>query len=61
MLKKVGCPVIIDDYRELSNMFMLGFYYYNYMHSKLFRKPFKTSYLVRSNQINTEIQRSVII
>ena len=26
MLKKGGCPVIIDDYRELSNMFILGFY-----------------------------------
>ena len=24
--KKGGCPVIIDDYRELSNMFILGFY-----------------------------------
>ena len=31
------------------------------MHSKLFRKPFKTSYLVKSNQINTEVQRSVTI
>ena len=26
MLKKGGCPVILDDYRELSNMFILGFY-----------------------------------
>ena len=26
MLKKGGCPVIIDDYRELSSMFILGFY-----------------------------------
>ena len=26
MLKKGGCPVIIDGYRELSNMFILGFY-----------------------------------
>ena len=26
MLKKGGCPVVIDDYRELSNMFILGFY-----------------------------------
>ena len=26
MLKKGGCPVIISDYRELSNMFILGFY-----------------------------------
>ena len=25
MLKKGGCPVIIDDYRELSNMSILGF------------------------------------
>ena len=26
MLKKGGYPVIIDDYRELSNMFIIGFY-----------------------------------
>ena len=26
MLKKGGCPVIIGDYRELSNMFILRFY-----------------------------------
>ena len=26
MQKKGGCPVIIDGYRELSNMFILGFY-----------------------------------
>ena len=26
MLKKRGCSVIIDDLRELSNMFILGFY-----------------------------------
>ena len=26
MLKKGGGPVIKDDYRELSNMFILGFY-----------------------------------
>ena len=26
MLKKRGCPVNIDDYRELSNVFILGFY-----------------------------------
>ena len=26
MLKKGGCPVIINDYSELSNMFILGFY-----------------------------------
>ena len=26
MLKKGGCPVIIYDYRELSSMFILGFY-----------------------------------
>ena len=26
ILKKGGCPVIINDYRELSNMFILGFY-----------------------------------
>ena len=26
MLKKGGCPVIINDYWELSNMFILGFY-----------------------------------
>ena len=26
MLKKGGCPVIMDDYKELSNMFILGFY-----------------------------------
>ena len=25
MLKKGGCPVIMNDYRELSNMFVLGF------------------------------------
>ena len=26
MLKKGGCPVMIDDYSELSNMLILGFY-----------------------------------
>ena len=26
MLKMLGCPVIIDDSRELSNMSILGFY-----------------------------------
>ena len=26
ILKKGDCPVIIDDYRELSNMSILGFY-----------------------------------
>ena len=26
MLKKGGCPVIINDYRKLSDMFILGFY-----------------------------------
>ena len=54
MLKKGSCPVILDAYKELSNMFILGFY--NYMHLKLFRKPFKTSNLVTSNQIDNEIQ-----
>ena len=34
---------------------------YNYMHSKLFSKPFKTSNLVKLNQMNNEIQRSVTI
>ena len=44
----------LDDYKELSNMLILGFY--NYIHSELFRKPFKTSNFVKSNQINNEIQ-----
>ena len=26
MLKKGGCPVIINDYSELSDIFILGFY-----------------------------------
>ena len=26
MLKKGGCPIIIDYYRELSNVFILRFY-----------------------------------
>ena len=62
MLKKGGCPVIIDDYRELSNRFILGFYIKLQSCSfKVVQETFKTSNLVKSNQINNEIQRSVSI
>ena len=57
MLKKGGPPVVTNDHREISNLFILGFYIKLQLYAEyvLFRRPLKASNLVKSNITNKEI------
>ena len=61
MLKRRGCPVIVNDYRELSNMFITGFPIKLQLYVFKVVKEFCKKKVVKSNQRNHEIQRSVTI